>query len=331
MSVNLLKLMGPYRRFLMRVTVFLLLSICLSACLPGLRPVDEELRPWTLAMAESHVPEASLATYKTDEGLLVFAAVDHSNRLDSPTFALIKKIFGAFHFDVLVIEGFETSEPQDSIRNWALGKEKLAGVQEGGEAALAILSAMQQGASVVGGEPSDAEMLVASSDFGLSKQDLLGFYTLRSIPQWIREGRITGASDPALPESVDRELEINRDRLGLSEHFLPNYISWRKWYERINDKPFGHNFDPQEAGPSIDGQFGSNKIGASISQVRAVHLHKLMIDQLNSQRKALVVFGSSHLLIHRPALDHVLGSPCYVGANPEGSATNCNIESTVKN
>jgi len=51
----------------------------------------------------------TLAAYQIDKNLLVFADVEHSNRLDSPTFELITKVYNRFQFDVLTVEGFETS------------------------------------------------------------------------------------------------------------------------------------------------------------------------------------------------------------------------------
>jgi len=35
---------------------------------------------------------------------------------------------------------------------------------------------------------------------------------------------------------------------------------------------------------------------------------------LNAGETLLVVFGRSHLMIQRPALDAMLGRPCYVGS-----------------
>jgi hypothetical protein len=41
---------------------------------------------------------------------------------------------------------------------------------------------------------------------------------------------------------------------------------------------------------------------------------------LNAGETLLVVFGASHLMIHRPALDAMLGSPCYTGSELSSAA-----------
>ena len=56
---------------------------------------------------------------------------------------------------------------------------------------------------------------------------------------------------------------------------------------------------------------------------RAAYLHRLIVTHLNSGESVLVVFGESHLMIHKPALDAVLGSPCYVGADMARAAADC--------
>jgi hypothetical protein len=60
-----------------------------------------------------------------------------------------------------------------------------------------------------------------------------------------------------------------------------------------------------------------------VSRARDAWLHDLVVAHLNAGETVLVVFGGSHLVIHRPALDGVLGPPCYVGAALERAAASC--------
>ena len=104
---------------------------------------------------------------------------------------------------------------------------------------------------------------------------------------------------------------------------LPGFPEWAAWYQALNGRPIGAGFTTEEAGPLADGRFGTNRIAAAISRARDAYLHELVIAHLNDRESVLVVFGGSHLMIHRPALDAVLGPPCYVGTALACAASTC--------
>jgi len=150
---------------------------------------------------------------------------------------------------------------------------------------------------------------------GFSDADILGFYTLRSIPQWIRERRIDNAADPRVNDLLAEELTKNRSRLALDASVLPSIEDWRDWYRQTNAKSLGADFTTEEAGPLADGPFGTNAVGAAISKSRAAYLHEMVISKLQTGDTVLVVYGASHLMIHQPALDASLGKGCQVLAS----------------
>jgi hypothetical protein len=158
---------------------------------------------------------------------------------------------------------------------------------------------------------------------GVSETDLLGFYMLRNIPQWIGERKITDAGDPRLKALVEQMLVKDRAALQIGPDVLPNFAEWANWYRRVNGKPLGPDFITEETGPLADGRFGTNRIAYAISRARDAYLHKLIVGHLNAGESVLVVFGASHLMIHRPALDAVMGRPCYVGTDLRRAASAC--------
>src|SRR5262249_18611347 len=124
---------------------------------------------------------------------------------------------------------------------------------------------------------------------------------------------IDGPGDARISSLVEEELEHNRSRLGLSPSILPDFAVWTQWYAGTNHKEFGVAFDPEETGPLSDGAFESNRIAAAISRSRDAFLLEIIAQHLNANERVMVVFGESHLMVLRPALDHMLGAPCYVG------------------
>ncbi|MFC7499039.1 hypothetical protein ACFQRC_07365 [Enterovirga sp. GCM10030262] len=296
------------------------LSCCAS---PVLRAAPERLASWTTTLRAQQPDDAFTAVYDAGPHQLIFIGAQHSNATDSRTFHLITDAYALFNIDTVITEGSPRSRGPNSERLITYASQPPKdGFQEAGELAPSVVGALQEGATIWGGEPDDLDIKSRVLAQGFPLEDLLGFYTLRSVPQWVREQKIENAGDPRLRALVEEELTQNRTRLALEPTVLPAYADWASWYQTRNGKPIGPAFANEEVGPLADGPFGSNKIAAAISRARAAYLHELVISHLNAGETVLVVFGGSHLMIHRPALDAVVGPPCYAGADLR-AALNC--------
>jgi len=305
----------------------LLLVLSLSGCAatPS-RPAPERLRPWTTALRDQQPQTAFAAVYRVGTARLVFLAAQHANRDDSPTFRLIRQAYETFAFDIVIAEGFPTSRGPNPARTLQYARENGAtsdGFVPGGETVPTVLGAQAEGAALWGGEPDDLEIKARILDQDFSAEDLLGFYVLRNIPQWIGERQIDHAGDPRLEALATAALARNRAVLQLPATVLPGFAEWAAWYQALNRTPVGAGFVTEEVGPLTDGRFGTNRIASAVSRARGAHLHELIITHLNAGESVLVVFGGSHLMIHRPALDAVLGRPCYLGPALESASSSC--------
>lgn len=279
---------------------------------------SEKLQPWTMSLRETQQKEAFAVVYRAGRSRLVFVGAVHSNQAHSLTFRVIRDAFASFDIDTVIAEGFPTARgpnPPSIFKYVSENGPDKDGFVEAGELVPTALGARTEGATLWGGEAQDPDVKARVLSQGFSADDLLGFYVLRNIPQWIREKHLSSACDAALKPLVEEALVRNRDKLQLQPDILPNFDKWAAWYKSTNGKPIDETFVTEEVGPLADGRFGTNKIGYAISRVRDAYLHELIIDHLNKGESVLVVFGGSHVLIHRPALDAALGTPCYVGTN----------------
>ena len=241
------------------------------------------------------------AVYARGRNRLVFIGATHTEEIDSLTFRMIDDAYASFDIHAVLVEGVQ-------------------GRQDGGELVAAVRGALAEGAVVWGGEPDDAQIRDALASQGVSSDDVLGFYTLRTVPQWLRERQIATPDDVQTPTLIDAELARNRERLGLPATILPGYAAWSEWYTRTNGKEFGGLFELEETGPLADGRYASNRIAAAISRSRDAFLIEAIAERLNAGQTLLVVFGGSHLMILRPALDTMLGRPCYAGSELSSAA-----------
>lgn len=312
---------NPWRRGLF-ISV-LLLAGC--AALP-LRPAPEKLQPWTTELRAQQPDDAFAAVYKAGQRRLVFVAAQHENQNDSLTFRMIRDAYARFRFDTVIAEGFPTSwgaNPARILDYVARSKAEKDGFVEGGETVPTVLGAAQQNAVLLGGEPDDLDIKNHVLARGFSGEDLLGYYILRIVPQWIREREISGGDDRRLIPLVATYLDSDRKALDLPPTTLPDFASWADWYRKKNGKPMNDSFDTEEVGPLADGPFATNKVAYAVSRARDAYLHSLIVRRVNSGESVLVVFGGSHLMIQRPALDAVLGRPCYAGTDLQRAAISC--------
>jgi hypothetical protein len=303
--------------------LLLLLAGCAA---PPLQPQPAKLHAWTTTLRDRQPEDAFATVHKVGDKHLVFIAAKHANRDDSLTFRLIREAFAAYAFDVVIAEGFATSRGPNPPRIFQYARESgpnAEGFVEGGELVPAALGAEQEGATLWGGEPDDAVVKARLLAQRFSEADLLGFYVLRSIPQWIGERKIDHAADPRLEALVTTALARNRELLQLPPAVLPDHARWAAWYQALNRKPIGADFVTEEVGPLADGRFGTNRIAYAISLARDAYLHELIVTHLKARKSVLVVFGASHLMIHEPALRAVLGRACYKGADLAQSLRAC--------
>ena len=290
-----------------------------------LSPRPEKLAAWTEGLRDTQPDDAFVLVYRIGLSHLVFVAAKHDNDSRSKTFRLIGDAYRTYHFDTVIAEGWPTSFGPNDKRILAQSAEPVGqdGFQPGGESVPTVRGAIEQGASVWGGELDDSYVKARVRSLGVSESDLLGFYVLRYIPQAISEREIETTSDVRLSAVVSKQLARSRMHLSIDPSVLPSFTAWADWYRALNGKAITQPFDPEEAGPLVGGPYRSNRLAAAISRVRDSHLHTVIVGHLNKRESVLVVFGGSHALIQQPALDAALGKPCYRGDDISAAEKMC--------
>lgn len=311
---------------LTRLAPLPLLVLAMAGC--AVRPVHPSptrLAPWTQSLRSRQPDDAFASVYRAGHRWLVFVGAVHDNEINSKTFRLIGQAFDSYRFKHVIVEGYPTSRganPHDLLRE-AVEAATPAGFQPGGETVPAERGAIAQKAQIWGGEPDDSDVKAYAVAHGGGEADVLGFDVLRALPQWLRERQITTLADPRLSTLVDSELARQRLRLGIDPIILAGSKAWRAWYAMNSGHVLDDSFSIEEVGPLADGPYATNRIAAIIAQARDAHLHRLMIEKLNSGGSVLVVYGGSHLMMHRPALADAIGKPCYEGDDLRKSVSAC--------
>src|SRR5262245_56351410 len=181
------------------------LLLALGACRAPVHPAPDKMAAWTTQLRDAQPEDPFAAVYVHGRQRLVVLGVKHENRTDSPTFHLIENTYAAFSFDTVIVEGapYSGGRNPEKLMKGVDAQREVDGFVEGGETVPAVRGARAQRADVWGGEPDDAHIRDQLLARGVTPQDLLGFYTLRSIPQWIGERKITSAADDRITALLD--------------------------------------------------------------------------------------------------------------------------------
>jgi hypothetical protein len=305
----------------------MLVSGCAPADAAPLRPDVDRIAPWTKALRDQQPEDSYVLVYKSRQVRLIFVAAQHENAVNSATFRLIDRAFTLWPIRSVIVEGSSTALGPDPPELMAIATRSHPNpaLDPDGETGPAVRNAIKLGARVYGGEADDLAVRDFARRAAIADVDLLGYYVLRVIPQWMRDGSIAGPQDPKLNRLVDKQIARSAAELGIPPSVMPEFGDFASWYERTNGKPLSAGVNQEEAGPLVDGSWPTNRIGAALSRARDAHLLKQIAVRLENDRSVLVVFGGSHAIIDKPALDAMLGRPCYVGSDMAAAAKTCAV------
>lgn len=286
---------------------------------------SQKLAVWTQALAESQQDGPELLLFERGERKLAFIGVQHDSDPASKTHRLITSTFVTFKPRIVIVEGAPTSWGYNPRRLVEVGSQlpDAKGLLPDGETVPTVRGALTAGSLIIGGEPSEADVRRIVASRGISDEDLLGFYVLRVVPQWLSQREFEDLRSMRATNLIDKQLARSRAELKLSSKFLPDAAAWRRWRLNRNVGASPSRIDIEEAGPLADGPWETSRVGAAISRARDTHLFELTRAELARHRSVLVVFGGSHALIQLPALQTLMGPPCYRGDNVESVPSSC--------
>ena len=205
----------------------LIASLVVSAC--TISRGSEGLADWTQALADSQREGPELLLFERGDRKLAFIGVQHDTDPASRKHRLIDSMFLIFKPRVVVLEGAPTSWGYNPTRLIEVGGQRpnAQGLLPEGETVPTVRGALASGSIIVGGEPSDADVRRSAAARGVSDEDLLGFYVLRVVPQWLSQREFDDLSSTRATALIDKQLARSRAELKLSPD-LPDAAAWRR-------------------------------------------------------------------------------------------------------
>ncbi len=289
------------------------ITFFLTACAakPVFRADVSLIEPYSPAL-EKKEPfpfQASLSLFKKGDRQLVYIAANHENSIESPTFRLIKKVFAVYPIEVALIEGVEAASPQMRFLD-QLRESPPTDFYKGGEPAYTALLADQRYIPFEGMEPSEEILLKAVLKSGFSYEDLMGFYVVRQIPQWRRQGKF---DNQPFEDVFQLFVQNYYARWGPVAPWTFTLADFKAWYQKGNGKPFSlEKMDPEEAAPLPGSKLLTHKLSRIVGRIRNQYIVTRIANQLSEKRTVLVVIGYSHLPTQRKAIEEMMGKAVLV-------------------
>lgn len=246
--------------------------------------------------------------YQKSDSELLYLAARHTNTMGDDTLNLVQTLFDKYRFNVLIIESIPYSSGESP--KWFVEEAKKGKTEafvKGGESALAVILADEKKIPFFAGEPDHQDIYKGLKDKGYSDEDVIGFYTVRQVPQWVRE-------------KENKKDLLKRKIPPFANHYCklfsitscPSYSDITNWYKR----KLGHELVPdvpnEEVAPYSDGTLFTQKMSSDVGYIRDHFTLNILQQMVQKYKKVAVVYGAGHFLTLRKSFDASFGEPTFV-------------------
>lgn len=291
--------------------IWILTALFLIGCTTSPKFNDSLVRPWRTELdRESPSEKPYVAYHKKGQYELLYLAAHHDNNPKSDTLTLVDQLFRDFNFNFLVIEPIPNSEGESP--RWFVDEAKK-GIKDsiviGGESSLAVVRADAKKIPFAGGEIDHRELYRQLKLQGYQDEDVIGFYLVRQIPQWVREKE---NFNELIEKKGPLYIAHYCKSFGIEQTKCPTLDKIKVWYESNAGKKLSIKVDTEEVAPIHGSPLFTHKISSAIGAIRDRFTLNLIGTYLLKYKRVAVVYGGSHYLTLRKSIEQSLGVPIRV-------------------
>lgn len=272
----------------------------------------EDLLDYSNIEIHSHIRPTINIFRPAENKELIYIAVEHVTDLLHPTIKKIKAIIESGKIDFGIFEGFNPSYgispewisflAEQHLQNNACPENIYSG----------YLCA-QNNIPFVGGDAPNHTFLEPLAKKGFLEKDVIFFMLALNFPFWNRDGLVNKANFKELCENM---MQVHIAHWLCKEKISYTVDEFLEWHEAhigkaldiVKDFPWGveqKEFMPSTARDATIYQ----QIQAHILAIRDMHCLKVIQDSLKKYNRVFVVFGASHLIWQKNALEKLFKCP----------------------
>lgn len=293
----------------------LLISLAISGCVSKRTYYDyTDLHQYTPELESDFLTQEDLnppyaASFDTQGSQLLYIAADHTIDPKSKTFQLINQAFKNYQPDFVIIEGLEESRGESPQKLITYIQNKCLPQASCSEGLWAAHLATKNKLKFIGGEPSDQEIYKALTALNYTKKDFVFFYFVQQLPHYCREGRFKSEHD------LSKLLSLWLQEWKATEF---TYLDFKNWYEKELKSRISYKdlIDSNNSAPIKNGTY-LQQLSSKISVIRDRHIISVILKNLKTHKKILIVYGHSHFPTQKDVLAQYLGQPKFIRSNAE--------------
>jgi hypothetical protein len=277
------------------------------------RPDLSLIRAFTRKDAETWRP-VSVMDYQKGKKHLYYINAQHVTGIDNPTCKTVREAVRVYKPELVIIEGL-TTECGMSPASYMdyVHCEELPRHFPGGEPAYASFLASEHRIPFIGGEPSDEEVFSSMAAKSYDTRDILAFYVLRQIPQWLQEHGVI--EEVIFTELAARYLDQSSGHVPEQASLtLDDFAAWYSAHKGECDDFLA--IAPDDFAPYASPEANYfQRLNYTLGIIRERHLDTLIADSLKTNDKVMVVYGDAHLVRSSPVFEKMFGSSTRVVLN----------------
>ncbi len=289
--------------------IYPLVFLAMAACASNPKLDPKHIRPWSTNLGTEYPNKQSvIARYNKNNHGLFYLAARHTNTIGEDTLNLVETLFKDYQFDVLLIESIPYTSGESP--KWYVEEAKrgkTAQFIQGGESAFAALLADTKKIPFFAGEPDHQDIYNRLKAKGYSDEDVIGFYTIRQIPQWVRQQeKKEGLLQRKIPSFVAYHCKI------FSVTKCPTYDQILNWYQAKLGHKLTVNISNEETAPISDGLLFTQKISSEVGFIRDRFTLSIIEKLFHKYKRVAVIYGAGHFITLRKSFDQTFGEPTFI-------------------
>jgi len=244
-------------------------------------------------------------TAKKEKLETLYFGTGHTNCFEDHMIASIHGTFASFNPDTLFVEGMRQVASRQYMEQLCRTDGRTL-VSQYGENAYAAAIGYQKGMKLHSPEPDPNEESLFILKRGFDKMDILLFYMLQFVNQWLRS-----APDAHLDTYIVKGLEYLAADMNWPVASAAQIYAYAERRYSIDVASLSSDdclqmTDPIDRLSSQNGCFGIlNQIARLSSVCRDIRLLRAIDSIASERRRLMIVYGATHAYVQKPALEKI--------------------------
>lgn len=238
-----------------------------------------------------------------EQGSVTVVGVNHVHEREHPAFALLDTIFAEVPLDMVLVEGMDNDFNEPLARKLLTQLTLKEAALRGGEAIYSAVQALQHGVLWQPAEPADDILFSYLYSLGFSKPDIISWYVLRLLPQYIASGEMVAFFEYLEPFMTELRRATKWDEITEGGEAILAHARMVLGHElSLHNFAQAFSYTDPRAVVHRDNDFTVfNTLSATADVLRDRTMVTHALTKFTERKRVLLVCGVAHAVMQEPA------------------------------